>query len=119
MISIRKNQQYVVRDITVAFHPGRAGGHARYRKPPRLGPLRKQALHLLRRDVAFDRVALDHRRVAATEGIGYSVTGPVNLRVLHILGLHTEAIGPQMLDPRAAAASGRVLVNGDGVRGVC
>lgn len=110
---VRQNQQHVVRNAAVAFHPRGAAGHARYREPARFRPLGEQPPDFPGRHVAFDRIAVDHRRVATTVNLGHAEPCPVDVRIPHILKLHTEAIGPQMVDPRAAAASGWALVDGD------
>jgi hypothetical protein len=49
--------------------------------------------------------------MASRECVRDSVTGTVDAGVLDVLRLHTEAAGSQMLDPRVAAASARVLVD--------
>ena len=102
----------------VTLHPRRTARHPGYRQPARLRPLGEQAFDLARGDMPFDRVAVDDRGVAAAERVGDAVAGPVRFRIRDIDRLHTEAVGAQMLDPRAAAASGGVLVNHHRLRGV-
>lgn len=95
----------------VTLHPRRTARHPGYRQPARLRPLGEQAFDLAGGHMALDRVAVDHRGMAAAERVGDAVAGPVRFRIRDIDRLHTEAVGAQMLDPRAAAASGCVLVN--------
>lgn len=102
----------------VTLHPRRTARHPGYRQPARLRPLHKQTLDLAGGYMALDRVAVDHRGMAAAERVGDAVAGPVRFRIRDIDRLHTEAVGAQMLDPRAAAASGCVLVNHHRLRGV-
>jgi hypothetical protein len=66
--------------------------------------------------VAFDGVTFNDRGMAAAERIGDAVARAVAFGVRHILRLHTEAVGAQMVDPRAAAASPGILVDDHGLR---
>jgi hypothetical protein len=68
--------------------------------------------------MTLDGIAAHHRGVTAAQRVGYAVARAIAFRVFHVLGLHTEAVGAQMLDPRAAAASSRVLVDDHLVCGV-
>ena len=63
--------------------------------------------------MALDCVPFHDGSVAAAQLIGNPVLRPIGIGVVYILRLRTEAVCSQMLDPRAAAASGRALVNGD------
>src|SRR5262252_2227562 len=53
----------------------------------------------------LDRIALDHRGVASPETIRYFLAAAHDACIAHVVRLHTEAIGAQMIHPRAAAAS--------------
>ena len=116
MAAVRKNEQHVVGLAAATFHSGRASRHARDCKASRFRALLEQALDFPRWHVALDCVAFDDGGVAAAQRVRYAEARPVGFGILHILGLHTEAVCPQMVDPRAAAPSGCVLVDGDGFR---
>ena len=60
--------------------------------------------------MADDIVISERVRNAEARTVGFGIR--------YILGLHTEAVRSQMVNPRAAAPSGRVLVDGDGFRGM-
>ena len=118
MAAVGLYEYYVVGHAAVTFHSRGTARHPSYCQPARLGALREQAFDLASRHMAFDCITVDDRGVAAAERIGDAVAGPVAFRVPHVLGLHTEAVGAQMLDPRAAAASGGFLVDDHRLRGV-
>ena len=73
--------------------------------------LGEEPFYFLHRHVTFDHVTLDHGGVAAAQCNGDTVPRPISFRVVYLFRLHTEAVGSQMIDPRAAAASGRALIN--------
>jgi hypothetical protein len=109
--AVGQDEQNVVRNAPTSLHAGRSRRHSGDRETARLRTLGEEPLDLARGYVPFDRIALDDRGVAAAERVRYAEPGAVNPRVLHVLRLHTEAVCPQMLDPRAAAASAGILVD--------
>ncbi len=111
--SVGKNEVHVVRLGARAFHARRSSWHACYREAARFRALLEQPLDVLGRHVALDCVALHNGGVAAAQLIGDAVLRPIRVGVAYVCRLRTEAVCPQMFDPRAAAASGRALVNGD------
>lgn len=118
MAPVRQHEQHVERDAAVALHSGGSGWHARDRQSARFRSFGEQAFDLTRRHVALDRVTFDHGGVAASERIRHAEPRAVSFRILDVLGLHTEAVGPQMVNPRAATPSGSILVDGHGLRGI-
>jgi len=111
--AVGENEVHVIRLGRRGFHSRRAAWHARYRKATRFRALGEQPLDFLGRHMALDCVALHNRGVAAPQPIRDAVFRPIPVRVAYVFRLRTEAICPQMLDPRGAAPSGRALVDGN------
>jgi hypothetical protein len=65
--------------------------------------------------MTFDNIAVHLSSVTACKFSGNAETTPVNVLVFNIDRLHTEAVLPQMINPRVAAPSIDLLVdlNGD------
>ncbi len=64
--------------------------------PRAFGRSASSRLDFPRRHVALDRVAFDHGGMAAAKRVRYAEARTVGFGILHILGLHTEAVRPQM-----------------------
>ena len=96
-----------------ALHPGRSSRHSRHREPARFRTLGQKPLHFPRGHVTFDHVAFHHGRVAATQRIRHAVLRAISLGIVDVFRLHTEAVCSQILNPRAAAASGWALIDGE------
>lgn len=95
----------------LSFHAGRAGRHAGNRESARVWPFLEQTLDFTRVNVAFNNVSLDYCSVASAQFFGHAQTPAMEARIFDIDRLHTEAVCPQMRDPRAAAASVGTLVD--------
>ena len=106
-------EQHIVGLGAVALHTRRACGHAGYRQSLSLRALSEQAFDLASRHVTLDGIAAHHRGMASANRVGNAVAAADDARVLHMDRLHPEAVGAQMLDPRAAAASGGVEIDID------
>ena len=115
---IRIHEEHIIGiGATAAFHAGCPIRHARYHQPASFRPFGQQSLDLARRHVAFDRKAPDNRSVATPKSGGNAISRPKVTGLRHVLRLHTEAVGPQVIDPRAAAASGGPHVYGNHIGG--
>jgi len=108
---LRLEHQYVI-TFRLAAHTGRSGGHSGNGDSPRLGPVRKQAVNIFRRDMAFDHVPVDHGGMAGLKRLGHPGHFLNPFQVFQILNLHRMAVALHMGDPAFAAAAGRGLVNG-------
>ena len=110
---VGKDEEHVVRLGRRAFHPRRAARHACHSESACFRTLGEQSLDFPCRHVTFDRIALDDGGMATAQRVGYAVLRPILVSVAYVFRLRTEAVCPQMFDPRAAAASGRALVDGN------
>lgn len=113
MLAVPVDQQHVVAFGLAGFHSRRTLRHAGHGKADGSGPFGEQALDLARRHVSLDGITFHHRGVAATERIWNTVTAAHDAGVFYMYGLHPEAVGAQVVEPRAAAASTGVEVHVD------
>ena len=90
--------------------PGRAHGHAGHAQASGRGLQREQALDVVGRNVALERVAGDHAGMAAAELVRDAVALANGAGVRRLVHLDREAGSLEMVDPGAAAAAVRVLV---------
>ena len=63
--------------------------------------------------MALYRIAFHHARVTAGEAVGYAMAAADGSSIVHRYRLHPEAIGAQVIYPRAAAASVGVEIDVD------
>lgn len=103
----------VVRLRMGALHTRRPGRHAGDRNPLDRRTLAQQALDGVGRDVAFDDVSTDERRMTRTELYRQAVRGFDLVETQLVVRLHREAAVAQMLHPLSAAAALRIFVNDD------
>jgi hypothetical protein len=66
--------------------------------------------------MSLDRVAFHQRGMAAAKRLWNAVAAAINARVFNGDRLHTEAVGAQMVNPRAAATSRRFEIDFHGRR---
>ena len=100
------------------LHSRRAGRHSRDREPTGLRALSEQPLDLARRHVAFDGIAFDHRGVAAAQVLRYACLATEYGGVGDVQWIHTEPVRAEVVTPRDATASSRVLVQLDAADGL-
>lgn len=97
----------------VPAHPWRVGGHALQRKAGGSRAISQQPTDRLDRHVPFDRVAGEDRGMARRRLVGHT-DRPAELRPRRIIGhVDRRTVRSQVPDPRGAAASTRVSMDGE------
>jgi len=95
-------------------HAGRASRHARHRQAADLRALGEKLSDGRSRNMPFDGIAADQPRMAGEEMVGNAGHVLDGIEISQIFGRDFESVCLQMIDPQAAAAAGRRLVDLDG-----
>src|SRR5581483_2185183 len=109
-------RDHVVSLLGVALHARRTERHPRHGESGYLRSLAEQAVDIPRRHMPLDHIAFDQRGMTGSKLGGNAMASFVRSDVGYLAGLHIEPVGAQVIDPLAAAAAGRALVN-DNFRG--